>query len=75
MYSGAPCVLRHKYILLTNRLPAGLVGRIPSLNPILIQPAGSAYSGYGPTIGPVPLMPDGSCPEEFPVEQNGLCYS
>jgi cytoskeletal protein RodZ len=28
----------------------------------------------GPEDGPVPLMPDGSCPEEFPVKHNGLCY-
>ncbi len=27
----------------------------------------------GPRAGPVPLMPDGSCPAEFPVERNGLC--
>jgi len=28
----------------------------------------------GPGDGPVPLMPDGSCPVEFPTRQNGLCY-
>ena len=28
----------------------------------------------GPTAGPVPLMPDGGCPEEFPVRRNGACY-
>lgn len=28
----------------------------------------------GPADGPVPLMPDGSCPVEFPTIHNGLCY-
>ncbi len=28
----------------------------------------------GPYDGPVPLMPDGSCPAEFPTRQNGLCH-
>jgi hypothetical protein len=28
----------------------------------------------GPTSGPVPLMPDGSCPTEFPVKHAKLCY-
>ena len=28
----------------------------------------------GPEDGPVPLMPDGGCPAEFPTRQDGLCY-
>ena len=28
----------------------------------------------GPHDGPVPLMPDGSCPAEFPTRQNGQCH-
>lgn len=28
----------------------------------------------GPAAGPVPLMPGGGCPAEFPVEQEGACY-
>jgi hypothetical protein len=28
----------------------------------------------GPTNGPVPLMPDGNCPAEYPTKTNGLCY-
>jgi hypothetical protein len=28
----------------------------------------------GPTEGPVPLMPGGGCPPEFPTEHNNLCY-
>jgi hypothetical protein len=32
------------------------------------------FDSGGPTNGPVPLMPDGGCPVEFPVQHNGLCY-
>jgi hypothetical protein len=28
----------------------------------------------GPTSGPLPLMPDGGCPREFPKMREGLCY-
>ena len=28
----------------------------------------------GPTSGPVPVMPGGGCPEEYPVERSGACY-
>ena len=39
----------------------------PQTNSALIDSGGSA-------TGPVPLMPDGSCPAEFPVEQSRACY-
>jgi hypothetical protein len=32
------------------------------------------FNAGGPTHGPVPLMPDGSCPAEFPAKQDGACY-
>jgi hypothetical protein len=39
------------------------------------QPNPKLFNSGGPTNGPVPLMPDGSCPVEFPVKaQDGLCY-
>src|SRR5215203_5134846 len=28
----------------------------------------------GPTNGPAPLMPDGTCPPEFPPKHKNLCY-
>ncbi len=28
----------------------------------------------GPTRGPVPLMPTGNCPKEFPTKHNDRCY-
>ena len=38
------------------------------------QDPGKLFDSGGPTGGPVPLMPDGSCPPEFPIKQNGACY-
>jgi hypothetical protein len=34
----------------------------------------SLLDAGGPTEGPVPLMPGGHCPPEFPTEHNNLCY-
>src|SRR5215211_206889 len=39
------------------------------------QPPRDLFNFGGPTNGPVPLMPDGGCPEEFPAKHGGLCYS
>jgi hypothetical protein len=39
------------------------------------QPPSDLFNSGGPTHGPVPLMPDGGCPKEFPVKHGGLCYS
>jgi hypothetical protein len=47
------------------------------------SPSSAAHDQYdstlfdagGPANGPVPLMPDGSCPAEFPVERSVACYS
>jgi hypothetical protein len=38
------------------------------------QPPSDLFNSGGPTNQPVPLMPDGGCPKEFPVKHNGLCY-
>src|SRR5919199_4659661 len=38
------------------------------------QTNSALFDSGGSAIGPVPLMPDGSCPKEFPVEQSGACY-
>ena len=32
------------------------------------------FRSGGPADGPVPLMPDGGCPAEFPVKRDGACY-
>jgi hypothetical protein len=38
------------------------------------QKSRSLFASGGPTNGPIPLMADGGCPEEFPVKRNGLCH-
>ncbi len=38
------------------------------------QQPGSLMKAGGPAVGPFPLMPDGSCPKEYPVKRNGACY-
>jgi hypothetical protein len=32
------------------------------------------FDSGGSTSGAAPLMPDGSCPAEFPTERDGACY-
>jgi hypothetical protein len=33
------------------------------------------FNAGGAEAGPVPLMPNGSCPKEFPVKQGRACYA
>ncbi len=40
----------------------------------LLNRYGNLLEAGGPTSGPVPLMPDGGCPREFPTKREGLCY-
>jgi hypothetical protein len=35
---------------------------------------GNLLEAGGPASGPVPLMPDGGCPREFPTKREGLCH-
>jgi hypothetical protein len=35
---------------------------------------GPLMDAGGPTAGPVPLMPSGGCPDEYPVLRHGVCY-
>jgi len=39
------------------------------------RPPGALMNAGGPTDGPVPTMPNGSCPKEFPDQRNGACYA
>jgi hypothetical protein len=36
---------------------------------------GDLLKAGGPTAGPVPVMPGGVCPKEFPIEDRDACYS
>jgi hypothetical protein len=40
----------------------------------LLNRYGNLLEAGGPTSGPLPLMPDGGCPKEFPKMRRGLCY-
>ncbi len=42
--------------------------------PIDEDPNGGLLDAGGPKSGPFPLMPDGSCPKEFPAKRGGACY-
>jgi hypothetical protein len=47
----------------------------PAPNPPPIRGEGELMKAGGSSSGPVPMMPGGGCPEEFPQERNGACYS
>ena len=55
---------------------AGSAAPQPSVNGDnqLLDRYGSLLEAGGPTSGPVPLMPDGDCPREFPTMRDGACY-
>ena len=38
------------------------------------QDSGELMKAGGPSEGPVPVMPGGNCPKEFPTERGGACY-
>lgn len=45
-------------------------------SPPKTQPdSGTLMKAGGSSTGPVPLMPNGSCPQEFPNVRDGACYS
>jgi hypothetical protein len=46
----------------------------PQPSPPPPQPPGPLLEAGGPTNGPVPMLPDGSCPSEYPVKESGACY-
>jgi hypothetical protein len=37
--------------------------------------SGTLLEAGGPETGPVPTMPGGGCPDEFPTEKDGACYT
>jgi hypothetical protein len=38
------------------------------------QKSRNLFASGGPTNGPVPVMANGRCPEEFPAKHKGLCH-
>jgi hypothetical protein len=57
-------------------LSAGSASPRPSVDrgSQLLNRNGSLLEAGGPTSGPVPLMPNGGCPREFPTMRDGACY-
>ena len=39
------------------------------------QPNPDLFDSGGPTVGPVPLMPGGGCPKEYPIKRAEACYT
>ena len=46
----------------------------PSPPPEPPPPTPQPFNAGGPKAGPVPLMPGGSCPKEFPYQRDKVCY-
>jgi hypothetical protein len=44
-----------------------------SPSPSTPSPSDRMLKSGGPADGPVPLMPDGKCPSEYPVRKHGAC--
>ncbi len=66
----------------TTVSPAPTTTGTSSPSPTASSPSPAATSGGGdllkaggPAEGPVPLMPGGKCPPEYPVLKDGACYT
>ncbi len=46
-----------------------------SPSPSSPSPSDRMLDSGGPRRGPVPLMPGGECPPEYPVKKDGACYA
>ena len=46
----------------------------PQVQQRVAQDLGELMKAGGPSEGPVPVMPGGNCPKEFPTERGGACY-
>jgi hypothetical protein len=64
----------------TTASPAPATTTTASPSPTTASPSpnrdrGSLMEAGGPTAGPVPLMPGGECPEEYPVQRHHACFA
>ena len=55
-----------------NPSPPPNPGAAPRPSP---PPTPGLMNAGGPEAGPVPLMPNGSCPKEFPNHRDNACYT
>ena len=58
-----------------NPAPAPRPTPPPQPTPVPQPEGGTLMNAGGPTSGPMPMMPNGSCPLEFPEIRDGACYS
>jgi hypothetical protein len=49
-------------------------GSAPPTGSAIDDGGGTLLDAGGPTEGPLPPMPDGTCPKEYPTEQARACY-
>lgn len=54
--------------------PPSTPSRAPRDSTLDAGPDTDLFESGGPQSGPLPLMPDGGCPKEFPVDRDGACY-
>ena len=54
--------------------PAPTTTGTASPSPSTPSPSDRMLESGGPAHGPVPLMPGGKCPSEYPVQKDGACY-
>ncbi len=57
-----------------NRNPVEQQPKTPQVQQRPPEDPGALMKAGGSSEGPVPLMPGGNCPKEFPTKQNGACY-
>jgi hypothetical protein len=59
----------------TTASPSPTTTATASPNPSTPSPRDRMLNSGGPAHGPVPLMPGGRCPSEYPVRKGGACYA
>jgi hypothetical protein len=57
-----------------NRNPVEQQPKTPQVQQRPPEDPGALMKAGGPSEGPIPLMPGGNCPKEFPTKQGGACY-
>ena len=62
------------YTTTTSTATASPTTTRASPSPSTPSPSNRMLKSGGPADGPVPLMPDGKCPSEYPVRKDGACY-
>jgi hypothetical protein len=59
----------------TTASPTATASPSPSPSPSPAPKDDDLFKAGGPVEGPVPPMPDGECPSEYPILKDGACYT